>query len=152
AEVLSVSRDGIALNLRPIDGSLSLPVAPGLQRYEVRFRSAEPAALHSAVPAVALGLPAANVALSLQLPADRWLLAAFGPTTGPAVLYWGGLVVMIAVAWGLARTRRTRLGFRGWLLLGLGFSTFSWTALLLVVAWLFALDWRGRATLPAQRW
>ena len=152
AEVLAVSRDGIALNLRPVDGSLSLPVAPGTQRYEVRFRAAEGAALRTTTPDVSLGLPAANVALSLQLPGDRWLLAAFGPTAGPAVLYWGELLVMIGVAWVLARTRRTRLGFGSWLLLGLGFSTFSWTALLVVVAWLFALDWRARAELPAQRW
>jgi hypothetical protein len=39
----------------------------------------------------------------------------------------------------------TPLRFHHWLLLGLGFSTFSWLALLIVVAWLFALDARGRA-------
>jgi hypothetical protein len=31
-----------------------------------------------------------------------------------------------------------------WILLGIGFSTFSWLALAFVVAWLFALDWRAR--------
>ena len=43
-------------------------------------------------------MPAANVAVQLQLPADRWLLAAFGPAVGPAVLYWGELIVLIALA------------------------------------------------------
>src|SRR5262249_20236454 len=50
------------------------------------------------------------------------------------------------------RTRRTRLKFRDWLLLGLGFSTFSWVALLVVVGWLFAFDWRARGRMPAAHW
>jgi len=68
------------------------------------------------------------------------------------VLYWGELIVMLAIAFALSRTRRTRLRFRDWLLLGLGFSTFSWGALLVVVAWLFAFDWRERGELSQVRW
>jgi hypothetical protein len=151
-ELLGVSRDGVALNLRLLDGRLSLPVVPGSQRYEVRFRDTTAAGFSLRTPAIALGLPAANVALTMQLPADRWLLATFGPPVGPAVLYWGELFVMIALAYGLARTQRTRLKLHDWLLLGLGFSTFSWIALLAVVAWLFAFDWRARETLPPVRW
>jgi hypothetical protein len=151
-ELLGVSRDGQPLNLRLLDGRLSLPVVPGSQRFEVRFRDAMTAGFSAHTPAVALGLPAANVALTMQLPADRWLLATFGPPVGPAVLYWGELIVMIALAYGLTRTRRTRLNLRDWLLLGLGFSTFSWIALLVVVAWLFAFDWRARGSLPPVRW
>lgn len=152
AEVLAVSRDGVALNVRALDGKISLPVAPGTQHYEVRLRRSDQAGTSVRTPAIALGLPAANIALSLQLPADRWLLATWGPGAGPAVLYWGELLVMIGLAFALARTRRTRLRFRDWLLLGLGFSTFSWIALLIVVAWLFAFEWRARATLPQAYW
>ena len=151
AEVLSVSKDGIALNLRARDGKLSLPITPGTQRYDVRFRRAESIGLVAHAAVVSLGMPAANINLSLQLPADRWLLASRGPTVGPAVLYWGELIVMIAFAYALARTRRTRLRYREWLLLGLGFSTFSWVALLVVVAWLFVFDWRERAEMPSSR-
>jgi hypothetical protein len=140
-----VARDGQNLNLRPQAGKLSLPIVPGTQHFEIRFR--DPAEMRWLVrtPTVALGLPAANISLAMQLPRDRWLLAAFGPQVGPAVLYWGELIVMVLIAYALARTRRTRLKFRDWLLLGLGFSTFSWGALLAVVAWLFAFDWRGRS-------
>ena len=146
AEVLGVTRDRQTLNLRPQAGKLSLPIVPGTQRFEIRFRDPTQMSWFLRTPQVALGLPAANIGLNLQLPADRWLLAAFGPQVGPAVLYWGELAVMILVAFALARTRRTRLTFRDWLLLGLGFSTFSWGALLVVVAWLFAFDWRLRNT------
>jgi len=148
AELLGVTRDGQTLNVRVLDGKLSLPVAPGSHVFEVRFRDASPIAALVRTPVIALGLPAANVGVQLQLPDDRWLLAAFGPALGPAVLYWGELIVLIALAFALARTRRTSLRFRDWLLLGLGFSTFSWIALLIVVAWLFAFDWRRRGDVP----
>jgi len=140
------------LNVRLLDGKLSLPTVPGTHTYEVRFRDANEIGLRAHTPQLGLGLPAANLTLQLQLPADRWLLAAFGPPVGPAVLYWGELIVMIALAWALSRTRRTTLRFHHWLLLGIGFSTFSWLALLFVIAWLFASDWRGRSAGSAVYW
>jgi len=152
AEVLAVTRDNQPLNLRALDGKLTLPVVPGTHRYGVRFHDAQAISTFARTPALALGLPAANISIVEQLPADRWLLAAWGPPVGPAVLYWGELIVMLAIAYALARTRRTRLRFRDWLLLGLGFSTFSWFALLVVVGWLFAFDWRARGAMPAVRW
>jgi hypothetical protein len=144
AEVLAVHRDGDTLNLRPLDGKLTLPLTPGSHRFEVRFREPQPIGIVARTPSVALGLPAANIGIGLALPADRWLLATSGPRVGPAVLYWGELALMILVAFVLSRTGRTRLKFRDWLLLGLGFSTFSWAALVVVVLWLFAFDWRRR--------
>jgi hypothetical protein len=63
---------------------------------------------------------------------------------GPAVLYWGELAVLLLVAYGLSRLRWTPLKLRDWLLLGIGFSTVSWLALAVVVAWLFAMAWRER--------
>lgn len=144
ATVLAVSRNGETLNLRPVDGRLTLPLQPGSQRFEIRLRTGDELGLRQRLPALALGLPAANIDLTLQLPQDRWVWFAHGPRTGPAVLYWGELAVLLLVAFALARSGYTRLGLGHWLLLGIGFSTFSWAALLLVVGWLFALAWRGR--------
>ena len=144
AEVLSVSKNGQNLNLRPREGKLSLPLTPGMQSFQLQLRQSRDLSLITRMPAFDLGVPAANVSLQLGLPADRWVLFVGGPAVGPAVLYWGELIVMILVAWALARLRRTPLRLQHWLLLGFGFSTFSWAALLLVVAWLFALDWRQR--------
>ncbi|MBX3698230.1 MAG: hypothetical protein KF811_10475 [Dokdonella sp.] len=151
AELLGVSRDGASIGARILDGKLSLPVNPGLQKFQVRLRENAPMSTHVATPPIALGLPAANIALEISLPNDRWLLAAFGPAVGPAVLFWGELVVAIVLAWLLSRWRKGRLRFHHWLLLVLGFSTFSWLALVVVVAWLFALDWRGRNA-PETNW
>jgi hypothetical protein len=149
AEVMNVLRNGEVLNIRPRDGKLSLPLVPGTQAFEIRFRTPTAAALVTRTPEVALGLPAANITLGVDLPPDRWLLATGGPSEGPAVLYWSELIAMLLVAWALARTRRTPLGFVQWVLLGIGFSTFSWIALAFVVAWLFAFDARRRYT-PAK--
>lgn len=151
AEVLGVSRNGNGLNLRPRDGTLSLPLLPGKQDFEIRFRNDATLGFRSATPAIALGLPAANIDLDLQLPHDRWLLATSGPAAGPAVLYWGELLVLLLVAFALARVPHSPLTAWQWALLGVGFSTVSWWSLLLVVAWLFALEWRGR-TWPASAW
>jgi len=144
AEVTNVTRDGQALNVRPRDGKLALPVVPGRDEFEIRFREPLAIGVVARTPEVGLALPAANLTLGVDLPADRWLLMTSGPGAGPAVLYWSELVVLLLVAWALSRTRRTRLKFPQWALLALGFSTFSWVALAVVVAWLFAVDARER--------
>ncbi|MEO8011529.1 MAG: hypothetical protein ABI650_07805, partial [Dokdonella sp.] len=144
AELIGVTRAGVAMPARAIDGRISVPLQPGSQSIEVRFRDNTEIGLMAATPQVSLGLPSANIDLRVVLPRDRWLLAATGPAVGPAVLFWGELLVMIVLAGLLARWRHSPLRFHQWLLLGLGFSTFSWIALALVAAWLVALDWRSR--------
>ncbi|TDR46699.1 hypothetical protein DFR29_103235 [Tahibacter aquaticus] len=144
AEVLSVAKNGQPMNLRPRDNKLSLPVTPGSNRFVVQLRQAQELGLRTRTPAFDLGLPSANLRLNLSLPADRWVLFTHGPMVGPAVLYWGELIIMIVFAYGISRLRRTPLKLWQWLLLGFGFSTASWWALLVVVAWLFLLDWRER--------
>jgi hypothetical protein len=144
AELLAVTRNGESMNLRLESGKLSLPVQPGDQTYEVRFRDTSSVGLHNSTPVVTLGLPAANIDLGLSLPEDRWVLFTHGPQSGPAVLYWGELLVLLLVAYGLSKVGWTPLKLRDWLLLGIGFSTFSWIALAVVVSWLFALAWRER--------
>ena len=78
----------------------------------------------------------------MKLPDSRWILAAWGPGVGPAVLYWGELVVFIGVAWLLGRWARSPLRFVEWLLLGLGLSTQSWFVFSLTAAWLVIMRWR----------
>jgi hypothetical protein len=85
------------------------------------------------------------------MPHDRWVLWAWGPGVGPAVLYWPQLLVLLLAAWLLARVAPTPLRFGHWLLLGLGFSAFAWSAYALVVAWLILLGLRARHV-PPPRW
>lgn len=152
AELLASSRDGAPLNLRLEDGRLSLPLVPGTNRFELRWREPFAGAFDVRTPALDLGLPAANIDLGIDLPADRWLLATRGPVAGPAVLYWSELALLALLAFALGRLPRSPLKTWQWLLLGVGFAAFSWVALLLVVAWLFALDWRARMPLRQPAW
>jgi len=101
-------------------------------------------------PSFALHAPTANIDLTLHLPQDRWVLWAWGPTTGPAVLYWSQLIVLLLASWLLARYAPTPLRLHHWLLLGLGFSAFAWSAYALVVLWLILLGLRARVA-PSTR-
>lgn len=144
AELLQARRDGEALNLGVRDGKLALPLLPGVHAYQVVLRQPEGVAARTRTAAFDLRAPVANIALDLQLPRDRWVLWAWGPSMGPAVLYWSQLAVLLVAAWLLARYAPTPLRFHHWLLLGLGFSAFAWSAYALVVAWLIAMGIRAR--------
>ncbi|MCX7514050.1 hypothetical protein [Frateuria sp. STR12] len=151
AELLQASRDSERLPLAIRNGTVSLPLLPGTHRYELRLRETGGAALHTRSPAVALHAPAANIDLILQLPQDRWVLWTWGPGAGPAVLYWAQLIVLLIAAWLLSRYAPTPLRFGHWLLLGLGFSAFAWSAYAVVVVWLVLLGLRARAATTAWR-
>lgn len=148
ARVLDVTIDDADEPLRAEAGELALPILPGEHRVSVRWQQEIPVGLRTATPAVDLGAAAANLSLGLDLPPTRWVLATHGPRLGPAVLYWPELAALLLFALLLGRTALTPLGTRHWLLLGLGFSTFSWPVLALVVIWLLAAGARTRWPLP----
>ena len=149
ATLLGASRDGEPLGLSARSGELRLPLLPGTHAYELRLRLAQGVALITRSPALSLNAPAANINVSLALPRDRWVLWVWGPPVGPAVLLWSQLIVLLLAAWALARWAPTPLRRRHWLLLGLGFSAFAWSAYALVVLWLLALGLRAR--MPVDR-
>lgn len=151
-ELLGAERDGQALPLRIQDGQLSLPLRPGSQTFVLRLRSGEHVGARARLPAIDLRSPPANITLSLGLPESRWVLWTYGPRQGPAVLYWGELIVVLLLAVALAHSGLTRLRLHQWVLLALGFSTVSWAALLLVAGWLVALDWRARSGPERMGW
>lgn len=144
AELLGATRDDEPLSLAIKDGKLSLPLLPGKHRYAIRLREPRGIGMRVATPAFALGAPSANIALDLKLPEDRWVLWTWGPRVGPAVLYWSQLIVLLVAAWLLGRYAPTPLRFYQWLLLGLGFSAFAWSAYAFVVLWLVLLGLRTR--------
>jgi hypothetical protein len=144
SELLEARRDGAALGLAVRHGRLSLPLLPGTHDYRLRLRVPAGVAGVTRTPAFDLRAPVANIGLALQLPQDRWVLWTWGPANGPAVLYWSQLAVLLLVAWLLARHAPTPLRFWQWLLLGLGFSAFAWSAYALVATWLILLGLRAR--------
>jgi hypothetical protein len=71
---------------------------------------------------------------------------------GPAVLYWSELAALILFALILGRIDLAPLRTWQWLLLGFGFSTFSWPVLGLVVIWLLACGVRARLNTDGLIW
>ncbi len=151
--------DGARLEMLKLDGKEQpineqqarpqLAVSPGSHHLEVRWSQQQDRSWWMETPTVNLGSVSSNIDLTLAVPRDRWLLFLGGPPMGPALLYWGVLVVILLVGFGLGRLGgqpgRPPLKSRHWMLLGLGMSTGTFPAAIIVVAWLFLLGWREQA-------
>ena len=103
AELLSVRIDGQEQPIRAQNAKVVLPVVPGAQTYTLAFREPHGMGLRTVTPAVDAGVASVNARVTLEPPQDRWVLFLGGPRLGPAVLFWGVLIVLVAVAWGLGR-------------------------------------------------
>jgi hypothetical protein len=93
-------------------------------------------------PQVDLGTASVNANLNIGLGRDRWVLFAMGPKLGPAVLFWGVLIVIFIVSLGLGKIRLTPLTNRQWFLLLVGLSQIPLESAGVVIAWLMLLGWR----------
>ncbi len=141
--------DGQELVVTQDTDTLRVPVRPGLQVIRVKWKTEEDISVNSATPEIRLSTPATNVQLSMNLPRNRWPLFVGGPNIGPAMLYWGVLIVIVllAVALGIC-TKKAKLDIPvktyQWLLLGFGMSTVTAVGGILVVLWFFAMERRAR--------
>jgi len=142
ARVTAVTLDSRAVQLRPDNGELSIGLLPGSHSIEVNWSEPRGVGLRAQPSAVDLQSAASNITTRLQLPEDRWALLAAGPGVGPAIVYWAELAIFFVTALLLGRSKYSPLRVHEWLLLGLGLSTSSWTVLVTVALWLFALRWR----------
>jgi hypothetical protein len=152
AEVTGVNIDGRPQTLRAENGELTVPILPGEHAIDITWRASGAMAFRTTTPAVDLGAPASNIEISMSRPDDRWLLGTTGPRLGPAVLYWPELAALVLFAVILGRIGLSPLGTRHWLLLGLGFSTFSWPVLAVVAVWLLACGARERFEIGGLDW
>jgi hypothetical protein len=147
---LQLDDSQLALQSADQSGKVSLALKAGLQQLQLSFEQQQQSELWRQTPALTLPTSAGNLYLQLQLPADRWLLAVGGPAIGPAILFWGMLVLLLGLALVLPRVIRTPLQKRHWCLLFAGLSTLSFWLPLLLSLWLAALSWRGRQPLMAD--
>ncbi len=142
----SVSINGQPRPIRASGRQVTLPIAPGKQQVELVWSVDQGmAASYTTLPA-GLNLSSVNSRIDLHMPQGRWLLLVSGPGIGPAILFWGKLLVMLAIAFALGRLRGVPLKTYQWLLLALGLTQVDWWAAVLVVSWFFALAWRAGDT------
>ncbi|WP_024299439.1 hypothetical protein [Methylomicrobium lacus] len=143
AELQTVAIDGRQQPLRLEGRKLALPIKPGLQNVALHWLESQPVSGKVTTPAVDLGADSVNASLNISLGEDRWVLWVHGPKMGPAVLFWGVLIVIVLLSWGLGKIPLTPLKHWQWFLLLIGLSQIPIETALIVIAWLMLLGWRG---------
>ena len=144
AELLSVSINNKIQPVRQREHSVTLPITPGKQSIDINWREALEIGTRLRVSAVNLGTDSVNSSIQLSMGQDRWILLTGGPRMGPAVMFWGVLLVILLASIILGRINGTPLKTWHWFLLGVGLSLASPFMIILVVGWLFALRYRPR--------
>jgi hypothetical protein len=144
AELTQLTLDGVDQPLRQEERRVPIALAPGAHQVGLGWREPRGITAWFRGSAVDLGAPSVNAHVEIGVPAGRWVLFVGGPRLGPTVLFWPILLVVAALAVGLARIPWTPLETRHWLLLGLGLTQAPLPAAALVVVWLLALGFRGR--------
>ncbi len=129
-----------------------LQVPPGSHTLQLEWDQSQAMPLHLTTAALKLSVPAANIWLELENPNNRWLLALGGPTSGPALLFWGMLSLALALAWLVVKSGFTPLKLRDAVLLFVGMSAISlWVPVALSFAFVL-LGWRGRQPALQGNW
>ena len=147
AQLESVTVNGASQPIRLDGRALSLPIKPGTQKVQVSWREPTGVSAWYETAPIDLGVPSVNTHIELQLPRDRWPLLTGGPGLGPAVLFWGLLLMIILFAAGLGQIRLTPLRTWQWGLLGVGLSQVPVWMALVIVAWFLALGARQQLSL-----
>lgn len=142
AELASVLIDGKNTPLRVESQKVMLPLLPGKQNVKLHWREPRGMTTRFSTSTIELGAQSVNPEIKLVMPEDRWLLFAYGPRLGPAVLFWSLFVMIGLVAFGLSRVKLTPLGFSSWFLLGVGMTQVDLILTGLVVGWLLMLGYR----------
>ncbi|MDP1969960.1 MAG: hypothetical protein Q8K42_03370 [Methylobacter sp.] len=142
AVLQSVAINGQIQPIRQEGRKLTVPINPGKQEVSINWREATGITSVMPTPQVDLGLASVNANLNIGLGQDRWVLFAMGPKLGPAVLFWGVLIVMVMLSLGMGKIRLTPLKARQWFLLLVGLSQISLESASIVIAWLMLLGWR----------
>ncbi len=142
AQLQTVMINGVTQPVRQKGRQITLPVKPGEQRFSIKWLEKSENSSLFKTPLINIGIASVNTHINVQLGQDRWVLFTWGPRFGPAVLFWGVLVVIILFAYGLSKIKLTPLKFWQWLLLLIGLSQIPIPASLVVIAWLMVLGVR----------
>ncbi|MDD5579570.1 MAG: hypothetical protein PHY16_09860 [Methylobacter sp.] len=144
AVLQSVAINGQTQPIRQDGRKLTLPVNPGKQDVSINWQQATAVSSVTTTPLLDLGQASVNTNLSIGLGQDRWVLFTFGPKFGPAVLFWGVLIVIFILSLGLGKIPLTPLKSWQWFLLLVGLSQIPIESAGVVIAWLIILGWRAQ--------
>ena len=148
ATLQSVVINGRVQPIRQSEQQVSLPIVPGKQNIQLGWRSEHGISTIYQPEMPSLGTASTNSNIRVSPAEDRWTLFVFGPDLGPAVLYWGILVILIIIAIVLGRISLTPLKSVHWFLLAIGLSQVSLYMAAFIVFWLMSLG--ARNTVKAE--
>jgi hypothetical protein len=151
AKLASVLRDGAPHPARVQGDAVEIPLTPGAHTIEITTQRASEMGFGYTPEPPKVERPISNVRVNVSLPYDRWLLATGGPAWGPAVLWWGYLVLVVFVAIALGRVPGSPLRSYQWALLGFGLAQVETALALIVVGWFFAFAYRERDRIEGVR-
>jgi hypothetical protein len=147
ARVRSFSVAGAQRSTQRDGDGYGFSVLPGRSDIAVQFELPSGFDTVLQVPQVKLDTRARNARVVVEAPAERWLLWARGPAWGPAILFWGYLLLVLAVAVVLGRLRQLPLRTWDWLLLALGLTQISPFEAVCVVGFFLVIQWRATSEL-----
>lgn len=151
AELESVTVNGVEQPVQLVAGKLSINHDAGSPAIRVAWREQRGLRPWFRAPAVTVEGGSINNETTVHLPRERWLLYAFGPAWGPAVLFWGVFVVVLLAAWALGRIPLSPMKGWEWVLLAAGLTQVPLVLGLCIAGWFFALAARGRQP-PSEAW
>ncbi len=141
-----VNIDGISQIVTYNNSSLSVPVHPGTQILNIKWKTRDTLKLLTKTPLVDCGMSSSNTTIECMVPNDRWILFAGGPMMGPALLFWAMLIVLLIIAIILGKIKSLPLRWYHWFLLSAGMSTIDNIGGIFVVLWFFAFSIRAKVT------
>lgn len=142
SELVEVKMGGRVLPLRQSGRTVSLPLVPGQQNVELKWRQDAGIQTQFTTPNVDVGLPLVNASVDVDVPSSRWVLFVWGPVLGPAILFWPLLVIVLLCGVVLSRVPFSPLSLLQWMLLGLGLTQVPLVVSAFIAAWLLLLGYR----------
>lgn len=119
-----------------------VPLDPGRHRLRLSWTTKDGLRALFETPSVDVGASGVNFRTVVELPAERWLLGAGGPAQGPALLFWGYVVLIVLIALLLPRLPFSPLGVLEWMLLGLGLTQVPAAVAVFIAGWFFFIGAR----------
>lgn len=142
--ITSITMDGNELPQQRDGTKLLVPISPGSHQLILEWTRNELLSSRMNGEVFGLSVEASNVTSTVRVPANRWVLWVKGPLRGPAVRFWTILMIAVLLSVILGGMPLSPLKRWEWGLLTIGLTQVHFSAAMLVVGWLFALEYRGR--------
>lgn len=142
ARVKSVTVDNELRSVDELNPKLIIPINPGQHWVEVSWRQPLGIGWRNKSPQVNIEDDYVNHLLQVNVPRNRWVLFVGGPDMGPAILFWGVLLVLVLVSFLLGRFKALPLRSWHWVILMVGLCTGWVQSIVVVVLWFLLLHQR----------